>query len=49
MRAHAQAMSEYRGNQMSTEVVDRRHKFGEGNCGPKTEVELYDFWMQETT
>ena len=34
---------------MSTEVVDRRQKFGDGNCGPKTEVELNDFWMQETT
>ena len=34
MRAHAQAMNEYRGGEMSTEVVV------DGNCGPLTEVKV---------
>ena len=40
MRAHAQAMNEYREGVMSTEVVDRRQKFVDRNCGPYTEVKL---------
>ena len=34
MRAHVQAMNEYRGGEMSTEVVV------DGNCGPLTEVKV---------